>query len=72
MALLLDAWNGFDIGRVVSAFQAFPIIFEGTHGFNIQDTGISFLGLGLDMLCAAATQPFWNQWSLLMDALSRD
>ena len=42
------------------AFQAFPIIFEELHGFNVQSTGLAFLGIGVGMVIALASQPYWN------------
>ncbi|KAG1831698.1 major facilitator superfamily domain-containing protein [Suillus subluteus] len=41
MALLLDSWNALILGILYLAFQAFPIIFENIHGFNMQDTGLA-------------------------------
>jgi hypothetical protein len=42
-------------------FQAFPLIFENGHHFNVQTTGLSFLGIGVGMVAGLATQPFWNR-----------
>ncbi|KIK94332.1 hypothetical protein PAXRUDRAFT_828105 [Paxillus rubicundulus Ve08.2h10] len=61
MALLLDIWNALLLGILYLAFQAFPIIFEGIHNFDDQMTGLTFLGVGIGMLCAISTQPFWNR-----------
>ncbi|KIY50669.1 MFS general substrate transporter [Fistulina hepatica ATCC 64428] len=61
MALLLDIWTALVLGILYLAFQAFPIIFEDVHGFNMQMTGLTFLGIGIGMLCALASQPFWNK-----------
>ena len=49
------------LGILYLAFQAFPIIFEDGHGFSVQSTGLSFLGIGLGMLFALASQPYWNK-----------
>ena len=51
----------FLFGILYLAFQAFPIIFEDVHGFNAQQTGLSFLGIGLGMVIALASQPIWNR-----------
>lgn len=48
------------LGILYLAFQAFPIIFEDVHGFNVQQTGLSFLGIGIGMFAALGTQPYWN------------
>lgn len=61
MALLLNSWNALVLGILYLAFQAFPIIFEDVHGFNVQTTGLTFIGIGLGMLSAISTQPLWNR-----------
>lgn len=54
--------NALLLGILYLAFQAFPIIFEDLHGFNYQTTGLSFLGIGVGMIAALATQPLWNKY----------
>ncbi|KAJ7766295.1 major facilitator superfamily domain-containing protein [Mycena maculata] len=61
MALLLDTWNALLLGILYLMFQAFPIIFEDEHHFNVQSTGLAFLGIALGMVIGLATQPFWNR-----------
>ena len=61
MALLLDLWNSLMLGILYLAFQAFPIIFEDGHGFTVEQTGLSFLGIGLGMVLALVSQPIWNR-----------
>lgn len=61
MALLLNLWTALILGIQYLAFQAFPVIFQEGHGFNMQSTGMSFLGIGLGMVLAISTQPFWNK-----------
>ncbi|KAF5378556.1 hypothetical protein D9615_007032 [Tricholomella constricta] len=61
MALLLDLWTALILGILYLAFQAFPIIFSDGHGFNMQTTGMTFLGIGLGMVLAISSQPFWNR-----------
>ncbi|KAJ6498747.1 major facilitator superfamily domain-containing protein [Mycena sanguinolenta] len=63
MALLLDTWNALLLGILYLMFQAFPIIFQDGHHFNVQSTGLSFLGIGIGMLIGLATQPYWNRLS---------
>ncbi|KZP22408.1 MFS general substrate transporter [Athelia psychrophila] len=60
MALLLNAWNALLLGILYLAFQAFPLIFK-KHGFSAEQTGMSFLGIGLGMVGAIACMPFWNR-----------
>ncbi|KAF9236541.1 major facilitator superfamily domain-containing protein [Melanogaster broomeanus] len=61
MALLLDVWNALLLGILYLAFQAYPIIFEGVHHFDVEMTGLTFLGMGIGMFAAISTQPFWNR-----------
>lgn len=49
------------LGILYLAFQAFPIIF-GRHGFSEEFVGLSFLGIGVGMVCASLSQPFWNRY----------
>lgn len=51
------------LGILYLAFQAFPIIF-GRHGFTVEFLGLSFLGIGVGMVCASLSQPFWNRLTL--------
>ncbi|KAJ3797237.1 MFS general substrate transporter [Lentinula aff. detonsa] len=62
MALLLNIWTSLILGILYLAFQAFPVIFEQHHGFNTQETGLTFLGIGLGMVIGLATQPYWNNF----------
>ena len=49
------------LGILYLTFQAFPLIFGTLHGFNTQSSGMSFLGIGIGMVMAVSTQPFWNR-----------
>jgi multidrug resistance protein len=61
MLLLLNTWNALILGILFLTFQAFPIVFVGKHGFNMQCTGLTFIGMGVGMLLGLATQPYWNR-----------
>ncbi|OCH93586.1 MFS general substrate transporter [Obba rivulosa] len=63
MALALDIWTSLILGIVYLAFQAWPVIFEQVHGFDVQSTGLAFLGIGIGMVIAVALQPFWNRFN---------
>ncbi|KAF9650493.1 MFS general substrate transporter [Thelephora ganbajun] len=63
MVLLLDIWTALILGILYLTFQAFPIIFE-RHGFSQEFVGLSFLGIGVGMVFAALSQPFWNRLTL--------
>lgn len=62
MALALDVWSALLLGILYLAFQAFPIIFQEIHGFNIQSTGLAFIGIGVGVIAALSTQPYWNRY----------
>ncbi|KAI0795971.1 MFS general substrate transporter [Abortiporus biennis] len=61
MALLLNLWTSLLLGILYLAFEAFPIIFGEGHGFNSGMTGLTFLGFGIGMVLALASQPLWNK-----------
>ncbi|KAH7921993.1 MFS general substrate transporter [Leucogyrophana mollusca] len=61
MALLLDTWTALLLGILYLAFQAFPVIFMDNHDFNIQSTGLTFIGIGIGMFSGISTQPIWNR-----------
>ncbi|CDU22788.1 related to multidrug resistant protein [Sporisorium scitamineum] len=58
MLLLLCLWSALLLGILYLFFVAFPIVFE-EHGFNLQEIGLSFLGIGIGMITAVLTMPFW-------------
>lgn len=62
MALLLDVWSALVLGILYLAFEVYPIIFARGHGFNQQETGLGFLGVGVGLVLALATQPLWNRY----------
>lgn len=61
MALLLDTWTALLLGTLYLAFEAFPLIFGGLHGFTMEQTGMTFIGIGLGSTIACASQPLWNR-----------
>ncbi|KIL61653.1 hypothetical protein M378DRAFT_166604 [Amanita muscaria Koide BX008] len=69
MALLLDIWTALLLGILYLAFQSFPYVFMTLHGFSIQFTGMTFLGIGIGMVIAALSQPFWNRRFLRLKEL---
>lgn len=42
-------------------FNAFPFVFRQLHGFSLQQSGLSFLGIGIGMVIGTASQPVWNK-----------
>jgi len=53
--------NAFVLGVQYLAFEAFPIIFMENHGFSMQMTGLTFLGIGIGFLIGLATTPYWDE-----------
>ncbi|KAI0812553.1 major facilitator superfamily domain-containing protein [Irpex lacteus] len=62
MALLIDLWAALILGIQYLTFQAFPIIFEQGHGFNVQETGLSFVGMAIGLFMGLACQPIFNRY----------
>ena len=50
MALLLDLWTALILAILYLAFEAWPFIFERKHGFDLQETGLALIGLGIGMV----------------------
>lgn len=59
MALILNLYSAILLGILYLFFGAFPLVFEGVFGFNLWQTGLTFLGLLLGMIAAAMTSGFW-------------
>ncbi|KAG8844225.1 hypothetical protein FRB96_003229 [Tulasnella sp. 330] len=60
MALALSLWSALLLGVLYLTFEAFPTrVFNAERHFNTQMSGLSFLGIGIGMLLAILTQPFW-------------
>ncbi|KIK64384.1 hypothetical protein GYMLUDRAFT_161095 [Collybiopsis luxurians FD-317 M1] len=60
MALLLNLWTSLVLGILYLTFQAFPIIFTEKHGFSLQQSGLTFLGIGVGIVCAMPSQRYFN------------
>ncbi|EPQ30350.1 uncharacterized protein PFL1_01876 [Pseudozyma flocculosa PF-1] len=58
MLALLCIWSALLLGLLYLLFIAFPIVFR-QHGFNVQEVGLSFVGIGLGQLVALASMPYW-------------
>ncbi|KAF7858804.1 hypothetical protein EAF04_008847 [Stromatinia cepivora] len=61
MCLNLCVFSAILLGILYLFFGAFPLVFEGNHGFQQYQVGLSFLGLFIGMLLGAATDPFWQK-----------
>ncbi|KAM0277876.1 hypothetical protein ACHAQH_005508 [Verticillium albo-atrum] len=60
MVLLLCIFSAILLGVLYLFFGAFPLVFGKTHGFNLWQVGLSFNGILVGMLCAAASDPLWH------------
>lgn len=58
---MLNLWSAIILGILYLMFGGLPWVFSHVHGFDMWQTGMSFLGIGLGMLCAAASQPYFNK-----------
>ncbi|KAI0106950.1 MFS general substrate transporter [Nemania sp. FL0031] len=61
MCLLLSLLSAVLLGVIYLFFGAFPLVFGGNYGFNLWQTGLSFLGICVGMLAGAATNPVWHR-----------
>lgn len=59
MALILNLYSAILLGILYLFFGAFPLVFQGTYGFNLWQTGLTFLGMLVGMFCAALMGPLW-------------
>lgn len=59
MALILNIYSAILLGILYLFFGAFPLVFEGVFGFNLWQTGLTFLGMLLGMIIAALSSGFW-------------
>jgi MFS family permease len=61
MCLNLCLFSAILLGILYLFFGAFPLVFEGNHGFTLSQTGLSFLGIFVGMILGAATDPLWHR-----------
>jgi multidrug resistance protein len=59
MCLCLDLYSAILLGTLYLFFGAFPLVFETNHGMNMWQAGLTFLGIIVGMLLAAASNPIW-------------
>jgi multidrug resistance protein len=60
------AYNGFIYGVVYLFNESFPLVFgsEEGHGFNVGQTGLTFLGIAVGALVAASFYPLQERYYL--------
>ncbi|KAK6434903.1 hypothetical protein LTR95_008910 [Oleoguttula sp. CCFEE 5521] len=52
---LFSMYNAFTFSVLFAFFTAYPFTFESVYGFNTWQYGLTFLGIGLGVLCAVVT-----------------
>lgn len=63
MALMLCIWTSLLLGLLYMFFSAFAIVYTA-YGFDLQEVGLSFLGLGIGIIFGTAAFPFWQKYYL--------
>lgn len=61
MILALNLYSAILLGVLYLFFGAFPVVFEGNHGFNLWQSGLSFMGLFVGMAIGACCAPIWGK-----------
>ena len=61
MCTNLCLFSAILLGILYLFFGAFPIVFQGNHGFTLSQTGLSFLGILVGMFAGSATDPLWHK-----------
>lgn len=61
MVLFLDLWSAIILGILYLSFGGIPYVFRVQYGFDLQQTGLAFLGIGLGQIIAVGTQPYFNK-----------
>lgn len=61
MCLNLCILSAILLGILYLFFGAFPLVFEKNHGFNISQTGLTFLGLFVGMVLGISSDPLWRR-----------
>ncbi|KAL7624437.1 hypothetical protein AAE478_006002 [Parahypoxylon ruwenzoriense] len=61
MCLLLCIFSALLLGILYLFFGAFPLVFGGNYGFNLWQTGLSFLGIFIGMIICSSTSPVWRR-----------
>ena len=59
MCLLLCLYSALLLGILYLFFGAFAVVFSTNHHFQQYQIGLSFCGLGVGIILAAATNPWW-------------
>ncbi|KAM7207434.1 putative multidrug protein [Naviculisporaceae sp. PSN 640] len=61
MCLILDIYSAILLGILYLFFGAFPLVFSTNHGFNLWQVGLTFTGLLVASITAAASSGVWDR-----------
>ncbi len=61
MCLNLCIYSALLLGVLYLFFGAFAVVFEQTHGFQLWQVGLTFVGLLVGMLAGILTDPLWHR-----------
>ncbi|KAI0121463.1 putative bicyclomycin resistance protein [Hypoxylon sp. NC0597] len=61
MCLLLCLFSAILLGILYLFFGAFGLVFGNTYGFNLWQSGLSFLGILVGMILCSASDPMWRR-----------
>lgn len=61
MCFNLCLFSAILLGILYLFFGAFPLVFEGNHGFTLSQTGLAFLGIFVGMVLGSMTDPLWHR-----------
>lgn len=59
MCLCLALYSAILLGVLYLFFGAIPLVFENTHGFDLSQVGLCFLGLLVGMVLGTSSSPIW-------------
>lgn len=59
MCLNLCVLSALLLGILYLFFGAFPLVFQTNYGFNLWQTGLSFMGIGVGMVIGVLSDPLW-------------
>ncbi|KDN52663.1 MFS general substrate transporter [Tilletiaria anomala UBC 951] len=61
MLLLLCLWSALLLGIIYLLFGAYAVVFVEGRGFNVWQTGLTFLGIFVGMAFGLASMPYWSR-----------
>ncbi|GAC92682.1 multidrug transporter [Pseudozyma hubeiensis SY62] len=57
-------WTSFCYAIIFIFFEAYPVVFSGTYGFNAGEVGLAFLAIGLGIALSAPIVGWFNKRSI--------